>query len=123
MNYNVKAREDGRLLLCSRFCILYFFVTIILVGAPLSLFLILPFSLLALVIPQAKYPANQVMLWGVRFLLHIQPWFKGDLDIQIPEGGVLVVSNHRSNLDAFLLLAYVSGVRVLAKHSLFFIPG
>ncbi|NJL24873.1 MAG: 1-acyl-sn-glycerol-3-phosphate acyltransferase [Calothrix sp. SM1_5_4] len=57
--------------------------------------------------------------------MRVQPWLRAEVDLAVPrEGGrgVLVVSNHRSHLDAFILLSRIPGVRILAKSALFRIP-
>jgi 1-acyl-sn-glycerol-3-phosphate acyltransferase len=41
----------------------------------------------------------------------------------IPEGGFLLVSNHRSHLDAFILLSKIRGIKIMARRSLFSLPG
>jgi 1-acyl-sn-glycerol-3-phosphate acyltransferase len=58
--------------------------------------------------------------------MRIQPWFAGTIAVSnrdLPAfGGCLTVSNHRSHLDAFILLSHIQGVRILSRKSLFRIP-
>ena len=72
-------------------------------------------------------------------LLSIQPWMKADIKIDLSglrksaieatpgadltPTGALIVSNHRSHLDAFILLSRIPGLRILAKSTLFYVPG
>ena len=64
------------------------------------------------------------MCRGIYLLMWIQPWLKVDFKLNIPREhrGLMVVSNHRSHLDAFLLLASVQGIRIQSKTSVFSIP-
>lgn len=72
--------------------------------------------------------ADQVMTRGVALLMWLQPWYAAKTAIFVPNPlersgrGVLFVSNHRSHLDAFVLLEHLPGIQILAKRSLFFIP-
>lgn len=58
--------------------------------------------------------------------MKIQPWFRPQVDIQLPRRpypkGLLIVANHRSHLDAFIVLSRFAGIRMFAKRSLFFNP-
>ena len=56
--------------------------------------------------------------------MKIQPWFKLKASLQLPNQnqGTLFISNHRSHLDAFILLSHIQGIRMLTRKSLFFIP-
>lgn len=102
--------------------LLYFFLSIVAIGLPLCAALVLPFYLLGVRIPSARRAADLVMRRGISWLMNVQYWLRRDVRLEIPAGGALVVSNHRSHLDVFLLLAQVPGVRILAKDSLFRIP-
>jgi len=68
---------------------------------------------------------NRIMF---RIILWLQPWWTADLNIRLPaevadlSSGCLVVSNHRSHLDAFLLFRELTHMRLVAKHLLFFVP-
>ncbi len=68
---------------------------------------------------------DRVLRIGVGVLMRAQPWFAGEVQIELPETqgrGILLISNHRSHLDVFILLSRISGIRILAKKSLFKIP-
>lgn len=72
--------------------------------------------------------ADQVMSRGVALLMWLQPWHAPKINISVPDPmqrggrGILFISNHRSHLDAFILLEHLPGIQILAKRSLFFIP-
>lgn len=58
-----------------------------------------------------------------------QPWWRGEFSVKMPKsvaganGPCLSVSNHRSHLDAFIILSEIPNVRLLTKHLIFMIPG
>jgi 1-acyl-sn-glycerol-3-phosphate acyltransferase len=52
----------------------------------------------------------------------IWPLFRCQMNISLPPGGKLTISNHRSTLDTYLLLSHCPGIRVVAKQTLFYIP-
>lgn len=87
--------------------------------------LYLPVSLLAGFSPQVRRMQDEVLRHGIGVLMWIQPWFAGKIEIRMPDcvgQGVLLISNHRSHLDVFILLSRVCGIRILAKSTLFKIP-
>ncbi len=100
----------------------YFLLTIALIGVPLSVGIYIPLYFLSFLYPAAQKPADGILVWGIGWLMRVQPWLEFDSDLAIPQGGVLLASNHRSHLDVFLLLARVRGIHILAKSSLFYIP-
>jgi 1-acyl-sn-glycerol-3-phosphate acyltransferase len=106
------------------FWLLYFVLSIMVIGAAFSFALTVPLYILGWLVPAASRAADRVTCRGIRFLMFMQPWFAGDIELAIPKGrtGCLLVSNHRSTLDAYILLSRVPGIRILAKRSLFFIP-
>lgn len=73
--------------------------------------------------------SNRFTLLGVTLLRACQPWWRGKIQVQVPEhywsgeSGTLFVSNHRSHMDVFLLLQQIPGIRILTKHVIFLIPG
>jgi 1-acyl-sn-glycerol-3-phosphate acyltransferase len=77
---------------------------------------------------QVRYLAEYVQCVCIRFLLKIQPWLKCETNLPPIKGlydhfktrRILFVGNHRSNLDTFLLISYIPGLRGLAKRSLFY---
>ena len=75
-----------------------------------------------------RYWTESAFCSSIRFLLWFQPWLKCTTNFQsifkfynqFPNRKILFVGNHRSNLDTFLLISYIPGLRGLAKHSLFY---
>jgi 1-acyl-sn-glycerol-3-phosphate acyltransferase len=65
---------------------------------------------------------------SIRLLLRMQPWLQCETNLhgilgfyrQFPNRKIVFVANHRSNLDTFLLISYIPGLRGLAKSSLFY---
>lgn len=104
--------------------LIYFLLSIALVGAVLAYGLVVPLYILGYLLPPAKKLADRVMVKGIQLLMTLQPWLSADIQLNLPQGGrgCLLVSNHRSHLDAFILLSRVQGIRILAKSSLFRIP-
>lgn len=74
------------------------------------------------------YAAEYLQCFSIRFLLRIQPWLRCRTNFQKIYGffdryqtrKVIFVANHRSNLDTFLLISLIPGLRGLAKSSLFY---
>ena len=60
----------------------------------------------------------------VKILLAVQPGLCCHLGIKLPKTDrkILLIANHRSNLDVFSFLAQVPGLRVVANDKLFKIP-
>ncbi|NQZ19129.1 MAG: 1-acyl-sn-glycerol-3-phosphate acyltransferase [Bdellovibrionales bacterium] len=89
----------------------------------------MPFLLLGRIYKPAWKIAGQITIASTTVLRWTQPWWRGDLKVHLPEKvqkweqGCLIVSNHRSHLDVFMLLNLVPGIRVLTKHLIFLIPG
>jgi 1-acyl-sn-glycerol-3-phosphate acyltransferase len=102
----------------------YFVLSIAAIGAALAYGLVVPLYLLGFLWSPANKAADLVMVRGIRLLMAVQPWLEAEIELDLPAygQGCLLVSNHRSHLDAFLLLSRVPGVRILAKSSLFSIP-
>ena len=88
-------------------------------------FLLFPMPRLA---TQVRHLAEYVQCVCIRFLLRIQPWLACQSNLPPINGfydnfgtrRILFVANHRSNLDTFLLISYIPGLRGLAKRSLFY---
>ncbi len=106
----------------------YFLLSIAVVGALTAYALGVPFMVLGRLFPGCKKIGDGILVSGIAFLMRIQPWLKdAHFELAWPDGvsrerGCLIVSNHRSTLDAFLLLARVRGIRILAKRPLFWVP-
>jgi 1-acyl-sn-glycerol-3-phosphate acyltransferase len=102
----------------------YFLVTITVLGCSLSFLAFFPLIALSNFIPAVGSWPDAVMAFGVGILMRVQPWLKARVRLNVPqEGRVLFVSNHRSHLDVFFLLAGIPGIRILARSTLFRIPG
>ena len=77
---------------------------------------------------KVRHLAEYVQCVCIRFLLKIQPWLQCETNFPAIKGfyetlktrRILFVANHRSNLDTFLLISYIPGLRGLAKRSLFY---
>lgn len=67
---------------------------------------------------------GRILCWGVSLLLDVQAWLDAEvlLDFSALSGPFISVSNHRSHLDMFFLLARIANIRVIAKRSLFYVP-
>jgi 1-acyl-sn-glycerol-3-phosphate acyltransferase len=112
--------------------LLYFLFTIGLMGVGFGYATTAPLMVIGRLIPVCRRAGDKVLNSGMRLLMLIQPWYKIHLRWTLPDQkkesagserrGLLLVSNHRSHLDSFILLSRVCGVRFLAKKSLFFIP-
>lgn len=107
---------------------LYFLLSIAVLGGALAYGICVPLWCASLFFPRLRPLSGRFMAFGIRILLRVQPWLAAETDIRIPTlqfrggKGVLLVSNHRSHLDAFIVLAQVANVRILAKRALFFVP-
>lgn len=109
----------------ARFWIAYFIMTIALIGVVWSALIFFPLQFLSLIIPPLKGLHDKLLQKGIRFLLWVQPWLRARVEIDVPQAsakGVMLVSNHRSHLDVFILLSRIPGIRILAKSTLFRIP-
>lgn len=105
---------------------IFFLLTIGVIGLTFQVLAYFPMYMLSLAFPRLAGMQDRIMRDGIWILMHVQPWFKGDIHIQMPDAagrGVLLVSNHRSHLDVFILLSRISGIRILAKSTLLRIPG
>lgn len=122
MGHDVKAQNSTYMALCSRLWMIYFLITIAVIGFPLSVAFYIPLYFISFFWPAAQKPADWIMRWGIGWLMRVQPWMTFESQLEFPADGVLLVSNHRSHLDVFLLLSRIRGIRILAKSSLFYIP-
>jgi 1-acyl-sn-glycerol-3-phosphate acyltransferase len=114
--------------LSSRLLMGYFMLTIGVVGFALGYLIAVPLLFLGNWNAQLRRLGDWRLCRGIRVLMLLQPWLRARIELPsfrlfpIQTQGCLLVSNHRSHLDAFLLLSRVPGIRLLAKRSLFSIP-
>ncbi|HRO66383.1 MAG TPA: lysophospholipid acyltransferase family protein [Pseudobdellovibrionaceae bacterium] len=114
---------------------IYFVLTIGLVGSLFGYVFTFALYFAAFLLSPWKGPSDRIRHGGeffqcasIRFLLRLQPWLRAETNLPELRGfydnfgtrRVLFVGNHRSNLDTFLLISYVPGLRGLAKSSLFY---
>jgi len=122
----VKIKQGAYAPTYSSLWLLYFLLTIGVIGAALAYGVCAPLYILARVFPGLKKRADRRLCRGISFLLKVQPWLNAKIDLRDADStrgqGRLLVSNHRSHLDAFILLSRVEGLRIFAKSSLFSIP-
>lgn len=105
----------------SRVCLLYFLLTIGVLGFLLGYLCGAPLLLVGRVWRPAWRLGGRVMCRGIDWLMRLQPWLRIEGTVALPER-CMTVSNHRSHLDMFLLLARVRNIRAVAKADLFRIP-
>jgi 1-acyl-sn-glycerol-3-phosphate acyltransferase len=100
---------------------IYFVLCIAVVGGIGAYAVALPLCLLGRWWRPAWQGGGEVLRASVSVLLRLQPWLRARVDIHLPPRCV-TVSNHRSHLDMFLLLAHIRNIRAIAKSTLFSIP-
>ena len=113
---------------------IYFVLTIAIVGLVCGYGVTLSIYLLAWLAAPWRWLSACIRHFGeavqclsIRFLLRLQPWLKCQTNFhgvvgfygQFRTRRILFVANHRSNLDTFLLISYIPGLRGLAKSTLF----
>lgn len=104
-------------------CMTYFLLSICVIGFLLGVLFILPLCWISRFYPPAWRMSGRVQVRGITFLMWVQPWLRAEVQMSLPDrGGYLTVSNHRSHLDMFFILANIPNVRAVTKHSLFSIP-
>lgn len=113
--------------LLPRFWLFYFAISIAVIGGIIGYGICVPFYLVGYVFKPSRRLADRILCRGIRLLMDVQPWFTGSFDMTLPtrssSQGLLLISNHRSTLDAFILLSRVEGIRIFTKKSLLLIPG
>jgi 1-acyl-sn-glycerol-3-phosphate acyltransferase len=114
---------------------IYFVATIALIGFIFGY--ILSFSILllsVLLVPGTRVSvkvrqfAEDFQCLSIRMLLRMQPWLRCQTNLpgiigfynRFSTRKILFVANHRSNLDTFLLISFIPGLRGLAKSTLFY---
>lgn len=100
--------------------IVYFCLVIVILGIPTCVVTI-PLFLIGRLNPSVQRVAEVFFAFGVKAMFFVEPWLKVEASFPEPEPGTLMVSNHRSHLDVFVLLAKVPGVHVLARQSLIWV--
>ena len=125
-NNSKLSRADGPL---GRLALVYFIASIGIYGGMVTVTL-LPFRLLSLFFPFCMRIYGKGYQWGVKGLLMIQPWLRGwdQLPFRFSlnpttNKNTLIVCNHRSTLDVYVLLASIPCIRLVAKKALLFVPG
>lgn len=113
---------------------IYFVLSIAIVGLIFGYFLsLLIFSVAFLLSPwpvsseRFRHFGENFQCLAIRGLLKIQPWLSCETNLpsilgfyeKFKSRKIIFVANHRSNLDTFLLISYIPGLRGLAKSSLF----
>jgi 1-acyl-sn-glycerol-3-phosphate acyltransferase len=103
----------------------YFLLSIAVFGGIVGYLVAAPLWLLGFVFPPARRLGGWIFTNGVTLLMDVQPWLLLDDKFALPERGernFITISNHRSHLDMFLLLARIPNIRVVAKSTLFKVP-
>lgn len=130
----VKTNSAGAFKACGKVSglwLLYFILSIGTLGFVAGFVLFIPMKIVARlgVFRRAvDVWADLIFSRSIALLMFVQPWFRGEIDLNLPSildrhgRGLLLVSNHRSHVDAFILLMNVPGIRILAKRSLFLVP-
>lgn len=123
MKFTVKVERIllGKVWLC------YFFLTIGVIGAIGAYALAFPLAVVGRFYKPSRKASDFILQNGIFFLMWVQPWFRNaQVIVELPQApypkGLLVVANHRSHLDAFVILSRFKGVRMFATRSLFFNP-
>jgi 1-acyl-sn-glycerol-3-phosphate acyltransferase len=97
--------------------VLYFLLVVVIIGIP-TCAVTIPLMLLGRLLPSVQRFAEVFFAGAVKLMFIVEPWLKLETSFPEPRPGTLMVSNHRSHLDVFVLLAKVPGVHVLARQSL-----
>jgi 1-acyl-sn-glycerol-3-phosphate acyltransferase len=110
----------------SKVWLLYFLISIAILGGVFAYGICVPLYLIGRFYRPSRHLAEHIFCRLVQLLMDIQPWFNATLELDIPVNKssqkIVLISNHRSHLDSFILLSRVRGIRIFAKKSLFYIP-
>jgi 1-acyl-sn-glycerol-3-phosphate acyltransferase len=110
----------------AHFWLIYFLIAILIIGLIFAYGLCAPLYVLGRFYQPATRLADKYLCRYIGLLMYLQPWLKGNTEIHLPprkeNRGVLIVSNHRSILESFILLSRISGIRMFTKTSLLKIP-
>lgn len=108
------------------FWLFFFFMSNVMVGFFLIYLIYVPNYLLSRFFKNLKKYNDFFLLKGSAFLMKYQPWYLSNIDINLPcvnpKKGILLISNHRSILDVYILLGIIPKIKFLAKDSLFKVP-
>jgi len=107
----------------SKVLLTFFFIVLFseaLIYLPIFIFI----YLLSFIFPGIKGGIHSVFCMLARILLAVQPGLCCKLGVKLPKTDrkILLIANHRSNLDVFSFLAQVPGLRIVANDKLFKIP-
>jgi len=115
-------RNEGFANLASRFCLTYFILCTAVVGSLFAYGGAASLMLIGRKYRPAWLLGGRVMRFGVDTLMRLQFWLTIEGEIRLP-ARCMTVSNHRSHLDMFILLARIPNIRAVAKAELFRLPG
>lgn len=119
---------------------LYFLFSILIIGTIFgyicTFILFLIAKILQTIFPRVSKSLNsfteKFYAQSIRMLLVLQPWLRYKTNIpnsfefsqyikaNCESEKLLFIANHRSNLDTFLLISWIPGLRGVAKHTLFY---
>ncbi len=112
----------------SYFWLLYLGITWFVIAIFPAHFIVAPLCLLGFFWAPAWGLATRFNRRVFRGILLFQPWYHAEISISLPRDvelrktGCLIIANHRSHLDAFILFREITHLRLVAKQMLFFIP-
>jgi 1-acyl-sn-glycerol-3-phosphate acyltransferase len=105
-----------------RLALAYFYASIAVIGS-LGVSASAPLLLAGRVWRAPQRVGQRWFRFGVSCLMRAQPWLSADVRLRdYADGATLYVSNHRSTLEVYFLLAHIAGVRILSKRALLLVP-
>jgi 1-acyl-sn-glycerol-3-phosphate acyltransferase len=102
----------------SLFWQIYFLLSIVVIGAVGAYIIGAPLYLLGRRFIWARRLAERINVKAIGFMMRSQPWYDIDAKLErfekatLEDRPLLLVSNHRSNLDSFVLLSLIRGVHI-----------